>query len=934
MGAVRNLFVRIGGDASGAVRGFKDASRAGANAEKSIKKSSAQTKRSIRETFASSVPSIKEYTAQIAQAKSVHQTETQNVGRLRDQVAELSKKYGEVKTIAAGLDMSTSIQKQIADTENLIESLGRKIEETKEKIDFAKATEPIGQQYSVAPLQAEFERLGEESDNAVSKLAELERIAAMMGKASSAKTLSAGLQEMEGELVSVQNELRTAQTLADEAKSKLQGMGVGVSAWALIKKEAQNAGTAFLGIGRAFQDVVQKDPSAGLANRLVRMGRSIKQIPANMLRGVAGGFNRISTAIRSIPEIPGRILSSLKNIGKSAAYAAGYGVGKLWGGLKKLGGGAVRGIASLPGKLRNIGRSASASTGGLTKLVRSIRNIGIASLGMRVAKGMFGQLRSIISNYVSQNEELNNSINSLKNQMGEALVPAINIVVAALQRIMPVVTAVSNGVSSIFKSLFGDIATTSKKLKSATQELNTYGFDQITKESDSESGSTSSGASQGGDQSALVTKLTGWLTKLKTAFMAGDWKTLGGTFADGINSALSALGKLDIGSKIGDVGNAIMTTLHSLLRGIDFRAIGGTLGRQMTDAFSAIDWNTAGENVANFFLMLPSLITGWIQETDWKVVGTSLSTFVKSGFGKVTAWIQETDWLKIGESIATFIANIDWGGITSALFEGVGAALGGLTLFVWGLIKDAWASVVAWWEEVAYQDGQFTMEGLLRGIGDVFANIGNWLKENVVDPFVNGFKSLFDIHSPSKLMSGLGGYVIDGFLGGILDGLRGIGNWINQHVITPFVSGFKALRNGVVDVVEGMVNSIIRGINKLLSGLNEFLDLGKHVGLDLSIPTIPEVRLPRAAKGTIVSKATNLTVGEDGTEAIMPLERHTEWIDVLASKLAAKTGGTSGGGGGGSAVIQIFLGNRKVTEHVIKDINQITRENGVCPIHV
>ena len=226
------------------------------------------------------------------------------------------------------------------------------------------------------------------------------------------------------------------------------------------------------------------------------------------------------------------------------------------------------------------------------------------------------------------------------------------------------------------------------------------------------------------------------------------------------------------------------------------------------------------------------------------------------------------------------------------------------------------------------------LNDLLRGIGDVFVNIGNWLKENVVDPFVNGFKSLFDIHSPSKLMSGLGGHGIGGFLGGILDGLRGIGNWINQHVITPFVNGFKALRNGAVDIVEGMVNSIIRGINKLLSGLNEFLDLGKHVGLDLSIPTIPEVKLPRAAKGTIVSKATNLTVGEDGTEAIMPLERHTEWIDVLASKLAAKTGGTPGGGGGGSAIIQIFLGNRKVTEHVIKDINQITRENGVCPIHV
>ena len=183
-------------------------------------------------------------------------------------------------------------------------------------------------------------------------------------------------------------------------------------------------------------------------------------------------------------------------------------------------------------------------------------------------------------------------------------------------------------------------------------------------------------------------------------------------------------------------------------------------------------------------------------------------------------------------------------------------------------------------------------------------------------------------------MSGLGDHVIGGFLGGILDGLSGIGNWIKQHVITPFVNGFKALRNGVVDIVEGMVNSIIRGINKLLGGLNKFLELGKHVGLNLSIPTIPEVKLPRAAKGTIVSKATNLTVGEDGTEAVVPLQKHTEWIDVLASKLVAKISGTTSGGGGGAAVIQIFLGNRKVTEYVIKDINQITRENGVCPIHV
>ena len=857
MGAVRNLFVRIGGDASGAVKGFKDASRAGANAEKSIKKSSAQTKRSIRETFASSVPSIKEYTAQIAQTKSAHQTASQNVSRLEDEIGRLTGIYDTVKNATAGLDLSKPLSELMVDAEKTLTAIESKRKKLEAELSALESSPKAANSKRTASLQAELNQLAEKSRFAQARMEELDRVADAVGSSNMGYASVQGLEQLQQKIIATENELRTTQRVAEETGQSLKSMGVG--------------------------------PYVGQA---------------------------------------------LKGIGKAAAQAAGTGVQKLWGGLKKLGSGALRGIASLPGKLRNIGRSAASSTGGLTKMVRSIRNIGIASLGMRVAKGMFGQLRSIISNYVSQNEELNNSITSLKNQMGEALAPAINIVVAALQRVMPVVTAVSNGINSIFKSLFGDIAATSKKLESATEELNTYGFDQITKESDSESDSTSSGASQGGEQSALVTKLTGWLQKLKTAFMAGDWKALGSTFADGINSAFSALNNSAIGSKIGGAFNALSTTLHSLLTGIDFRVIGGTFGRQMTDAFSAIDWNTVGGVIGQLFVMLPSLLTGWILGTDWAVVGESLSSMLISALGEITTWIQQTDWLKIGESIATFISSIDWGGIVSTLCEGLGAALAGLGLLIWGLIKDAWANVVSWWEEVAYEDGKFTINGLLQGIGDVFVNIGNWLKENVVDPFVNGFKSLFDIHSPSKLMSGLGGHVSGGFLGGILDGLRGIGDWIKQHVITPFVNGFKALRNGVVDVVEGMVNSIIRGINKLLGGLNEFLSLGKKVGLDLSIPTIPEVKLPRAAKGTIVSKATNLTVGEDGTEAIMPLERHTEWIDVLASKLAAKTGGTPGGGGGGSAIIQIFLGNRKVTEHVIKDINQITRENGVCPIRV
>ena len=857
MGAVRNLFVRIGGDASGAVKGFKDASRAGANAEKSIKKTSAQTKKSIRETFASSVPSIKEYTAQITQTKSAHQTASQNVNRLEDEIGRLTGIYDTVKNATSGLDISKPLSELMVDAEKTLTAIESKRKKLEVELRGLASDPKTANSKRTATLQAELTQLAEKSRFAQARMEELDRVADAVGTDNMGYASAQGLEQLQQKIQTTKNELATMQQVADETGRSLRSMGVG--------------------------------PYIGQA---------------------------------------------LKGIGKAAAQAAGTGVQKLWGGLKKLGSSAVHGITSLPGKLRNIGRSAASSTGGLTKMVRSIRNIGIASLGMRVASGLFGHMRSIISNYVSQNEELNKTIETMKTQLGEALAPAINIVVAVLQRLMPVVTAVSNGINSIFKALFGDIAATSKKIESASEELNTYGFDQINKESDSESASTPSGSAQGGDQSALVTKLTDWLLKLKSAFMAGDWKTLGSTFADGINSAFSALGNSNIGNKIGGVINAISTTLHSFLTGVDFQGIGEMLGQQMTNMFTTIDWNTAGETFASFFLMLPSLIIGWISGTNWSVVGNSLSKFLMSALKSVTTFIQKTDWLKLGESVATFIASIDWNGIISTLFEGLGAALGGLALFTWGLIKDAWASVVAWWEEVAYEDGTFTIEGLLRGIGDAFANIGDWLMDNIVNPFVDGFKSMFGIHSPSTVMKGIGGFITDGFLGGILEGMKGIANWIKQHIVDPIVSGFKGLSNAVVGVIENMVNFIIRGVNKLLSGLNEFLDLGQHVGLDLSIPTIPEVNLPRAAKGTIVSKATNLTVGEDGTEAIMPLERHTEWIDVLASKLAAKTGGTPGGGGGGSAIIQIFLGNRKVTEHVIKDINQITRENGVCPIYV
>ena len=47
----------------------------------------------------------------------------------------------------------------------------------------------------------------------------------------------------------------------------------------------------------------------------------------------------------------------------------------------------------------------------------------------------------------------------------------------------------------------------------------------------------------------------------------------------------------------------------------------------------------------------------------------------------------------------------------------------------------------------------------------------------------------------------------------------------------------------------------------------------------------------KLATGGVVRRATSAIIGEDGAEAVMPLEKNTGWIDRLASRLNGGKGG-------------------------------------------
>ena len=530
MGVVKNLMVRIVGDASGIVKAMKNAGSATSKASEKIKNSSANMKRSVKDSFSGSRMSVRQYSEYVAKTKQDHETATQNVERLSDKVGQMQSVYDSIKTATAGLDLSKPLEEMIVEAEkNLtqIESRARKVEKELASLSNSRGG---GNSKKTAALQAELKTLSEKSQFAVMRLEHLNQVADKIGTKNIKFASNAGLKQLETDIHNVRNELNGAQLKANETGQRLRSMGI-----------------------------------------------------APTLKYV------------------------LKNIGTDAAKAASGGVKRLGTVLKNLGGGAARGIASLPGKLLRIGKSASAGCGGLNRMVRSIRNIGIVSLGMRVASGMFGQLRSIISSYISQNEALNASVTNMKNQLGAALAPAINIVIAALQRLMPIVVAVSNAINSIFTALFGKVASTTSAIKSsanaagsAASSLETYGFDQITKVSDNSGGggSGSSGASAiESEQSGLVQKLTAWIQQLKTAFVAGDWQGLGKIVGDGLNNAIDSINAVDIGSKAGTIADNVVTVLHSAFSTANFTGVGEKAGQMLTTAMEQVNWTKAGDTI-------------------------------------------------------------------------------------------------------------------------------------------------------------------------------------------------------------------------------------------------------------------------------------------------------------------------------------------------
>lgn len=177
-----------------------------------------------------------------------------------------------------------------------------------------------------------------------------------------------------------------------------------------------------------------------------------------------------------------------------------------------------------------------------------------------------------------------------------------------------------------------------------------------------------------------------------------------------------------------------------------------------------------------------------------------------------------------------------------------------------------------------------------------------------------------------------------------------------QSAKTAAVEGFSNMKSGVIEKVTGIVSGVKTKFGEIKSGITEKIEGARdavknaiekikgffdfkwelpkiklpHFSISgkfsLNPPQIPKFSVSWYKLGGVFDKATLFPyggsiggLGEDGAEAVVPLEKNTQWLDRIAEKLASKQG---------SIPIILQVDGKTFAKTSIDSINQLTKQTG------
>ena len=216
------------------------------------------------------------------------------------------------------------------------------------------------------------------------------------------------------------------------------------------------------------------------------------------------------------------------------------------------------------------------------------------------------------------------------------------------------------------------------------------------------------------------------------------------------------------------------------------------------------------------------------------------------------------------------------------------------------------------------------INGVIQKFKDMWNNIKSWFNTNVAPKFTKQYwLNKFDVIATSISEK------LNAAKTTIQNVWISIKNWFSGSVAPKFTvsywsqkfnaikDGAKQAFNNLISIVEKAINGIINKLNTISFSVPYWVPGvgGSHFGFNFS-----PVYIPRLASGGITTGSTIANIGENGREAVLPLDRNTQWMDALADRIAARNQAPSR--------IVLKVGELELGWATIDGINQITRQTG------
>ena len=517
-----------------------------------------------------------------------------------------------------------------------------------------------------------------------------------------------------------------------------------------------------------------------------------------------------------------------------------------------------------------------------------------ATLADIVSQKVGGMNAALASTPTGRMQQLKNTLGDIKERFGQAVrtigtvfLPVLNAVGSALAGI----ATIANKVAQTIANVFGGTAAGKEWQWSGISAGISDTADAVDDLTDAQYGSASAAKKQ---KEALQTASFDTLNILKATDAAGGGGGYGGGGYGGGGAGSSPINETETAAEeaSGTIGwlqeklEKLKTKWEEFKSGLDLdrlKATWGDLKEAVKGFCSAISeilkplWDNILKPLATWIIntALPGILKVLAETINFisKAIGT-----LKDVIGKVKEAIKA-----FGESLSNFGQRIK--GAFGEAKETVKADLQNISTSATDLgrrIRDAWNDI-----KESVNRGR---ESISTGLQNLIAAFRDSDK-SILDSFADLARRIGTAWSDIKASFTRGKESIGNGFQNLVSSIKTAGQHIFDGMTWPFQKAYDWI-TGFIDKLKKKLNFSWSIPRPKLPHVTFKWDRLK-VGDWLNIP-IPKFSVDWYAKGGVFDRASLIGVGENGKEAVVPLEKNTGWISKVASELAAQMAGGSG----------------------------------------